>query len=82
MTNAIERQRAILGKAVFTEDHSQKQKLLEEVVAIDPGTPYGLFAQGALAFYEDADEAIQKIQEAIKLQPDFPIAHNDLGMAY
>lgn len=82
MKSAVEKQREILEEAVSVDDHIRKRVLLNQVVDLGPDTPYGLYAQGGLAGLENIDEMIGKLKEAIRLQPDFPLAHNDLGLAY
>ena len=61
----------------------KKQELLSKIAALDSGNAIGLYAQGVHSLiYNNYELAIEKLEAALKLQNNFPIAHNDLAWAY
>jgi hypothetical protein len=60
MLDPIEKQAEILNKLVDEVDQDNRKMWLTEVVSLSANTPFGIYAQGALA-EENVDKRIEKM---------------------
>jgi Tfp pilus assembly protein PilF len=78
--------RAQLGLALAYRqqgDPAKAQKLIESVLGKNPSTAEGHVALADLCGEQKLyPEAIQHYEAALRLQPDFAVAHNNLGWLY